>query len=217
MNLADCLQNKDAHILTIQGNIGILELRIYVPEEVKANTIAMIGHPHSLFGGSMDNKVVTTIARACSDLGIKSITFNFRGVGKSQGDFDNGVGESADMQHIMTEIAKIAPNVRWILAGFSFGSYVAYRVALNIKPVLLLSIAPPVERCDYNNNPDCPWIIIQGMKDDVVDPWHNINFATNHNPPIEVVEFKDAGHFFHGQLLRLRETISAIVHKRGAI
>ncbi|OGV26484.1 MAG: hypothetical protein A3F18_06865 [Legionellales bacterium RIFCSPHIGHO2_12_FULL_37_14] len=207
MNLAYCLSNKGLHTLILQGKVGSLEAKIQVPQNITTNTVAMLGHPHSLFGGSMDNKVVTTMERACKDLGIRSIRFNFRGVGKSEGKFDNGIGESEDMQCILQQVLDLEPNISFILAGFSFGSYVTYRVALNLTPLLLLSIAPPVERFDYSKMVSCPWVVIQGLNDDVVNPQINLEFATKMSPPIKVITFNNTGHFFHGQLLALRETI----------
>src|SRR3990167_1305936 len=207
MNLAYCLSNKGLHTLILQGKVGSLEAKIQVPQNITTNTVAMLGHPHSLFGGSMDNKVVTTMERACKDLGIRSIRFNFSGVGKSEGKFDNGIGESEDMQCILQQVLDLEPNISFILAGFSFGSYVTYRVALNLTPLLLLSIAPPVERFDYSKMVSCPWVVIQGLNDDVVNPQINLEFATKMSPPIKVITFINTGHFFHGQLLALRETI----------
>jgi uncharacterized protein len=198
---------------TFQGKVGLLEAVCLVPEIQQTNKIAILGHPHPLHGGTMSNKVVTTLARAFNEVGIPSIRFNFRGVGASTGEHDHGVGESEDMSLLITQIQAQLPDIQWILAGFSFGSYVTYRAALKHTPCLLISIAPPIERYDYIRSPACPWIIIQGDADEVVHAPGVVDFAKFHQPPLEVIQFEGAGHFFHGKLLLLRQAIEDVVQK----
>jgi alpha/beta superfamily hydrolase len=196
-----------------EGPMGTLEGICVIPEVRQTHEIAMLGHPHSLQGGSMSNKVVTTLARALRDVGVPSVRFNFRGVGGSQGEFNHGLGESEDMLALMSHIETLVPAVNWILAGFSFGSYVTYRAALKRRPRWLLSIAPPIERYDYTQDPGCPWIIIQGDADEVVDSAGVFDFAAKHRPPLKIIRFEDTSHFFHGKLLSLRETVEKLYHE----
>lgn len=210
---SNLLSQAGEHPFTFEGPAGRIEAMCVVPDIKLTNEIVMLGHPHPLQGGSMSNKVVTTLARAFRDVGVPSIRFNFRGVGASFGQFDHGIGESEDMLALMAEIQKMEPEATWILAGFSFGSFVTYRAALKHPPKLLLSVAPPIERYDYMADPACPWIIIQGDADEVVDAVGVFNFAAAHQPPLHVIRFEQTGHFFHGKLLMLRETIVQLYHE----
>jgi hypothetical protein len=159
----------------------------------------------------MQNKVVTTTARAMKDLNIPSIRFNFRGVGNSEGVFDHGIGESADMISLCKEILAINPNMQFILTGFSFGSFVSYRAACEIPNILLLSIAPPVPRFDFKFQKPLSkaWHIIQGNADEVVEPELVVHFAKEQQLPLHI--FSHTGHFFHGKLLDLRDKIQEII------
>ncbi|MCX7116255.1 MAG: alpha/beta hydrolase [Gammaproteobacteria bacterium] len=203
------------HPFVFEGKVGILEGRVMVPQSCDGAHIAMLGHPHPLHGGTMSNKVVTTLARALSEVGIISVRFNFRGVGQSVGQHAHGVGESEDMLILMNEMQQLLPMTKWILAGFSFGSYVVYRAALVQPPLLLFMVAPPVERCDYTEALSCPWVIAQGERDEVVDAEGVFEFAATRVPPIRVMRFTDTGHFFHGKLLLLREQLVALLQEEG--
>jgi alpha/beta superfamily hydrolase len=181
------------------------------PESAR-NIIGIIGHPHSLQGGSMQNKVVTTTARAMKDLHIPSIRFNFRGVGNSDGVFDNGLGESEDFVALCRQILAVKPDMQFIFAGFSFGSFVSFRAACEIENLLLISIAPPVPRFDFHFKKPLSheWHIIQGDADEVVEPNTVIDLAKTKNIPIHI--FTNTGHFFHGKLLDLRNVIQEIIN-----
>lgn len=207
---ANLFSEPGEHRFVFEGPVGILEGLCVIPEVSQTHEIAMLGHPHPLQGGSMSNKVVTTLARAYRDVGVPSIRFNFRGVGGSQGAFDHGMGESEDMLAIMSHVETFFSPVAWILAGFSFGSYVAYQAALKQTPTWLLSIAPPIERYNYQQDPGCPWIIVQGDADEVVDSAGVFAFALEHQPPLKIIRFEQTGHFFHGKLLALRETVETL-------
>lgn len=212
LSFPQLLTNPGETPFTFQGEVGPLEAICLVPDAPQTEKIAILGHPHPLHGGTMSNKVVTTMARAFKDVGIPSIRFNFRGVGASVGTHDHGVGESEDMSLLFQQIQTKQPRVQLILAGFSFGSYVTYRVTLKHSASLLMSIAPPIERYDYQSSPACPWIIIQGDADEVVHAPGVFEFAVTHQPPIELIRFEGTGHFFHGKLLLLRQTIEESVH-----
>ncbi|CEG55882.1 alpha/beta hydrolase [Legionella fallonii] len=206
MRFIEKLATPGEHPLLLQGLAGQLEAVLTVPEQIKDNAVAFLGHPHSLQGGSMSNKVVTTLARVFKELGIPSLRFNFRGVGQSEGAYDNGIGESDDMIALVKAWQREQPETKLIFAGFSFGSYVAYRTAAQFASMLLITIAPPVHHYDYteyNPQPD-PWLIIQGDADEVVPYSLVMNFAQLASPAIPVIEFADTGHFFHGKLIELK-------------
>jgi alpha/beta superfamily hydrolase len=197
------------HAFHFQGKTGKLEAILTVPEVLSENYLAILGHPHSLYGGTMQNKVITTMARAFKDLGLLSVRFNFRGVGISEGTYDEGIGESEDMLLLAQQWLAEMPNTLLIFAGFSFGSYVTYRAAAQLKNVLLISVAPAVHHYNYNEfNPrPHPWVILQGDSDEVV-PAHLVwEFAEQQTPPLPMIRFPETSHFFHGKLLDLRTEI----------
>jgi alpha/beta superfamily hydrolase len=203
------LQHPGEHPLFVTGPTGQIEAILTVPENAKEEYIAILGHPHSLQGGTMNNKVVTTMMRAFKELGIPSIRFNFRGVGQSGGTYDAGLGESEDMLYLARLCREEKPEIQFFFAGFSFGSYVAYRAAAQFPNCLLITIAPAVNHCDYNQfkTPPDPWVVIQGDEDEVVPSQMVLDFAAQQSPPLPVVRFPDTGHFFHGKLLELKSTL----------
>lgn len=209
MQLTNYYASPGEHAFNLKGVVGQLEAVLTVPTEVKTDYFAFLGHPHSLQGGSMNNKVVTTLARAFKELGVPSLRFNFRGVGKSEGVYDAGIGESEDMLAIIQMFQKEQPNTNIILAGFSFGSYVTYRAAGYCKPSLLISIAPPVHHYNYHEFDPAPypWLIVQGDVDEVVPAAEVVTFAQKSSPPIPVIHFPDTGHFFHGKLIELKQQV----------
>jgi alpha/beta superfamily hydrolase len=200
--------------LSIPGQAGALEAIAEDPG-VPGESYAVVCHPHPLFGGTMQNKVVTTVARALQESGIPTLRFNFRGVGASGGAFDQGAGETADAQAVASWGEQRWPGRTLVLAGFSFGGYVALRLAQqrdlqNLAPRLLITIAPAVQSFDAESTsvPRCPWLIIQGDADDVVDPAAVIHWATLLSPKPQLWVLQGAGHFFHGRLPELREAVT---------
>lgn len=196
--------------MTLTGPVGSLEALITVPREQTKSIIVVICHPHSLFGGTMHNKVVYTMARACNQMGLRTVRFNFRGVGKSAGEYAQGVGETDDLLAVLQWIKTVCPqDVIW-LAGFSFGSFVAARAASVWSDTqLLLSVAPPVVNFDFTAFPvyKGPWIVVQGEEDEVVDPAKVFAWFESLPPPVQLIRVPTAGHFFHGQLVELREIL----------
>ncbi len=169
----------------------------------------VVCHPHPLFGGTMDNKVVTTLARALRDARVPTLRFNFRGVGSSAGAFDQGVGETADADAVATWGARHWPGRSLVIAGFSFGGYVALRLALKRGAARLITVAPAVQRFEAFSGqvPDCPWLIVQGDADDVVDPKAIIAWAQSLIPAPRLVVLPGVGHFFHGHLAELHDAV----------
>lgn len=204
--------NPGEHPFTFQGKSGQIEAVLTIPARSRAHYMAILGHPHSLKGGTMENKVVTTLARAFKDLGIASIRMNFRGVGHSEGVFDEGIGESDDVLVLQNLCLASEPEVKFLFAGFSFGSFVTYRAACAAPPEMLISIAPPVNHFLFSSLPaTVPWIIIHGEDDEVV-PFSAINaFVASVAQAPRFIPFTKTGHFFHGKLIELKDTVKEII------
>jgi alpha/beta superfamily hydrolase len=198
--------------LTLRGAAGPIEAWIERPEP-EQDVVAVICHPHPLHGGSMTNKVVTSCERALRDLGCSTLRFNFRGVGASAGEFDDGNGEGEDLVRICAWVRATRPGARLILAGFSFGAFVSISRAAEIGPDQLISIAPPVGRWDLGafRHPFCRWLVLQPEADEVVDPGQVFAWVEHLSPAPTLVRFADTSHFFHGKLLELRTAIQAEV------
>lgn len=199
------------------GKAGKLEAVFVKPPSSDGRYIALLGHPHSLQGGTMNNKVVTTLARTFKELGIPSIRFNFRGVGQSSGEYDAGVGESDDLLLLALACEREFPGVKIIFAGFSFGSYVTYRAAAQHSHALLISIAPAVHHYDYAefSPPPSPWIILQGDADEVVPIASVRSFVAQ--LPVVYLEFPETGHFFHGKLIDLKSSLIQLIQTQGLL
>src|SRR6478672_11822174 len=132
--------------LSITGPSGALQLALNLPEQAPRG-IALIAHPHPLQGGTLDNKVVQTLAKTFFALGLAAVRFNFRGVGGSAGAFDDGIGETDDALIVLAQAkAKFGDALPVVLAGFSFGSFVQTRVAKAIDTQRLVLIGPAVRR-----------------------------------------------------------------------
>lgn len=195
----------------LPGEVGNLEvLTLPVREDVAPRSaVAIICHPHPLYGGTMLNKVVSTLARSFRDLGLCTVQFNFRGVGKSEGKFDDGVGELADLLAIVKWVQAVRPHDEIWLSGFSFGAAISAHAATKITAAQLVSIAPPVPRFNLLQLPPvlCPWIVVQGDEDDVVVPADVYAWVETRNPAPKLIRMAGAGHFFHGQLMELRRIL----------
>lgn len=193
--------------LLLPGPAGAIELACALPApELARNGVAIIAHPHPLQGGTMHNKVVTILERALLELGCATVRFNFRGVGHSEGVHDNGVGETDDLVAIAAWLRAVRPDATLWLAGFSFGSYVTLRAAARVEPSQLILIAPPVGRWDFSEvaAPACPWLIVQGEEDEVVDAQAVFAWAAALVPQVQLVRMPETGHFFHRRLMDLR-------------
>ena len=198
-----------AAVKSIHGPAGNLEVACALPVDEIVG-IAIICHPHSLFGGAMGNKVVTTLERFFRERSFATTRFNFRGVGASEGTFDDGIGESDDLQTVVQFARRYFPDAKLILAGFSFGSFVAARMANALNAAQLLSIAPPVGKWDFAalDRPRMPWTIVQGELDEVVEPQAVYDFVAQTQPTPTLIRLPDATHFFHGKLLELRTALT---------
>jgi hypothetical protein len=131
----------------LRGPAGALECSADVPEErEEVPATIIVCHPHPQHGGTMHNKVVTIIERSMRELGLRTVLFNFRGVGESEGSFDDGYGETDDLFSVIEWIRRARPDDDLWLGGFSFGAYVALRAAQNVQLGQLISVAPPVDK-----------------------------------------------------------------------
>ncbi|MDQ6923578.1 MAG: alpha/beta hydrolase [Pseudomonadota bacterium] len=194
---------------SIAGPAGALEVALNVPEG-PVRGIALIAHPHPLQGGTLDNKVVQTLAKTFAALGYAAARFNFRGVGKSEGQFDDGVGETDDALAALAAAKLEFGELPVVLAGFSFGSYVQTRVAHAIAAERLVLIGPAVKRFPIEVvAPDT--IVIHGEEDDVVALADVLTWARPQQLPIIV--FPGCGHFFHGRLPQLQRVITSMWQK----
>lgn len=195
--------------LLLTGAAGAIEVVTAPATAAPQPIIGVICHPHPLQGGTLRNKVVTTVHRAFQQLGVATVRFNFRGVGQSEGSFAQGVGEMHDLLTILTAIKTQYPQHGLWLAGFSFGSYVAAAAAQQCTVDRLISIAPPVNHYDFTafDTLTCPWWVVQGGLDEVV-PLAAVEAWRAHKCiPVHWLYFPEAGHFFHGQLVALREAL----------
>lgn len=199
----------DKQTFFIDGPAGCLEVMTTSPESPTSDIVMIICHPHPLHEGTMHNKVVTTIARAGEQSQLPTVRFNFRGVGKSEGEYGEMVGETEDLLAIVAWTQQTLPNYEIILAGFSFGSFIAASVANKMKTRQLINIAPAVNHADFNSlsNIQCPWLVIQGDHDEIIPPERVFEFTKNPPAPLELIVLPDAGHFFHGRLVELREIL----------
>jgi alpha/beta superfamily hydrolase len=193
--------------LLLPGPAGAIELACDLPEvDVARAGVAIICHPHPLHGGTMRNKVVTIVERALLELGLATVRFNFRGFGRSEGEHDNGVGDTEDVVSIAQWLRTVRRGDALWLAGFSFGSYVALRAASRVAPAQLVLVAPPAGRWDFSmvQPPACPWLIVQGEEDEVVEPKAVFDWAASLKPAPHLVRMPETSHFFHRRLLDLR-------------
>ncbi|HEU4665043.1 MAG TPA: alpha/beta fold hydrolase [Dokdonella sp.] len=193
--------------LLLPGPAGMIEIACASPTDTPLRRgVAIVAHPHPLQGGTMHNKVVTIAERALLELGLATVRFNFRGVGRSEGAHDHGVGETDDLVAIATWLRAQRPDDALWLAGFSFGSYVTLRAAARLEPAQLTLIAPPVGRWDFSTigAPTCPWLIVQGEDDEVVDAGAVFAWAQALQPPQQLIRMPETGHFFHRRLMDLR-------------
>lgn len=204
--------------LFIDGPAGRLEAILEVAGDAPLAGAAVVLHPHPQHGGTMHNKVAHTLARGFVRLGFAVLRFNFRGTEKSEGRYDNGVGELDDALSAVAWLRARYPEQRFWLAGFSFGAAIAIRAATAIAPDGLVSVAPAVSRfaSGLESQPRCPWLVVQGDKDELVDIDETIEWINGLEPGPQLHVIENAEHFFHGRLIELRETVTEFVRDAEA-
>ena len=197
------MKSRDNQRILVDGPAGQLEVVVTDPGENRAG-YAIVAHPHPLHGGTLDNKVVQTLAKSFYGLGYAAVRFNFRGVGESDGVFDDGRGELEDLLAVEAYASTRFGNVDKLLAGFSFGSFVAAEAAAQLKPRHLALIAPAVGRFPLAQVQE-DTLVVHGEEDDVVLLADVMDWARPQKLP--VVVFPGAGHFFHGALIELQKVV----------
>ena len=203
--------NSQTEKLRLDGAAGVIEaLRDRPPEGTPSRGVAVIAHPHPLFGGTMDNKVVQTLARAFVATGWTAVRFNFRGVGASEGTHDEGRGETDDYRAV---VAQVAPEGPLAIAGFSFGAFVAIHALQSlwnereVRQIALIGasvarVVPPPLPADALART----LAVHGEADDTVALSALMDWARPQSLPVTVVP--GGGHFFHGQLPLLKNLVA---------
>jgi len=195
--------NANTQRVLVAGPAGQIECAIDLPATPPIGT-AVVCHPHPQHGGTMDNKVVQTLARSLLQLGWRSVRFNFRGIGASQGAWNDGVGEIDDALAVIGAFA----DRSFMLAGFSFGAYVASQAAARLpegaRPQRMVLVGPSTERQQMAPVP-ADTVVIHGETDDVVPLAATLAWARPQSLP--VIVFPGVGHFFHGQLGLLKNVV----------
>ncbi|PIT71388.1 alpha/beta hydrolase [Limnohabitans sp. B9-3] len=200
--------NAQTQKLTLQGEAGLIEALRDEPEGVSRG-VAIVAHPHPLFGGTMDNKVVQTLVRAFVQCGWTAVRFNFRGVGASAGEHDAGTGEARDMLRV---VAQVAPEGALAIAGFSFGSFVASHALAELcatrqidKVVFVGTAAQRFTVAPVHPDWHDKTLVVHGEQDDTVSLASVMDWARPQSLPVTVVP--GGGHFFHGQLPLLKNLV----------
>ncbi len=199
--------------LMLDGPAGKLEVLATYPDVDSKKTVGIICHPNPLHEGTMNNKVVTTVARAFEHLGLATVRFNFRGVGKSEGSYGNETGEMDDLLCVIQWVQDKFPGHQIWLAGFSFGSFIAAAVANKTDfASQLFSIAPAVNWHDFSqlNRITCPWHAVIAEADEIVPFDEVMAYVKNPPSPLDYHVMPGASHFFHGLLIELRDLIERL-------
>ena len=208
--------NAQTEKSTVQGAAGAIEVAIDTPTGgALPKGVALIAHPHPLFGGTLDNKVVQTLARAFTQCGWTAVRFNFRGVGGTQGVHDEGRGETEDLVAVAGQLRRRFPGADLWLAGFSFGAWVSLRATARLVPARLVTVAPPAGRWDFADiaAPACPWLLLQGTADELLDATEVESWARALSPEAQITLLPDASHFFHGRLHEVRDLVEAFARQ----
>ena len=206
--------------MIFNGPDGRLEGRYHQSRSTGA-PIAIVLHPHPLHGGNMNNRVVYTLFNAFADRGFSVLRFNFRGVGKSQGRFDNGLGELSDAAYAFDWIQQVNPNSPfcWI-AGYSFGALIAMQLMMR-RPEIegFITVSPPANTDDFSFLAPCPssGLIVHGDKDEQV-PIEAVNklatkLGNQKNISVELETIAGADHFYADKLDKLEKAVGAYLDK----
>lgn len=186
----------------IAAPAGDMEILLAAPAIPPVGSM-VVCHPHPLKGGTLDNKVVYTLANCATKSGYMALRFNFRGAGKSEGVHDHGRAESDDVAWLAQQLREELPG-RLVLAGFSFGAFVSLSAAQRVRPDGLISIAPPFGKyfddAPLPPAPGCPWLVLHSQDDEVVSYRETADILRRYKPPPNLVTLDGAGHFFHARL-----------------
>ena len=204
--------NSKTQKTVVTGPAGSIEAVVDAPElapGVEARGVVVIAHPHPLFGGTMDNKVVQTLARAFVQCGWQAVRFNFRGVGATEGVYDEGRGE---LQDLLAVVQQVAPQGTLALAGFSFGAFVTSHAVQALwsqraieKIVFVGTAASRFTVADIPPEAHAHTLTLHGEQDDTVPLASVMDWARPQTLPVTVIP--GGGHFFHGQLPLLKSLV----------
>jgi alpha/beta superfamily hydrolase len=196
---------------TLPGPAGKLEGVVHLPDG-EPIAVALVAHPLPTDGGTMENKIVTTLANTFADLGYAAFRFNFRGVGESEGSFTGGDGELDDLLAVAHFAHDQFGDLPLILSGFSFGGYVAARASAQLTPQHLVLVGPAVQRftAQYQLSSEMPpvpqdTLVIHGEKDEIIALDAVLAWARPQHVPVVVVP--ETGHFFHKRLPLLAQLV----------
>lgn len=196
--------NRAGERVFIEGEAGRIETVIDRPAAAPRG-LALVAHPHPLYGGTLDNKVVQTLARTFVELGYVSLRPNFRGVGQSEGEHDEGRGETEDLIRVTAHAGKVLGDLPLVLAGFSFGAAVQTQVARRTAPQRVVLVGPAVGRFASETVPS-DTIVIHGEQDETVPLARVLEWARPQELPIVVVPGAD--HFFHLRLHIIKNIVT---------
>lgn len=205
---------KKTQSTLIDGAVGALELRVGSTPTHQTQGLVVISHPHPQFGGTMDNKVVTTLEKTFSQARWQTVCYNFRGVGQSVGEYDGGLGEQKDLAAVVEWAREQFVDMPLTLAGFSFGSYISLQQAQTLAAQQVISVAPPVGLYDFTSiklSADMRWSLIQGGQDEVINSTEVLSWARQLEHRPDVYWREQASHFFHGELLWLRKVVASLL------
>ena len=199
--------------LWLPGPAGRLEAILDVPGDGQVSGAAVVCHPHPQHGGTMHNKVAHTLARAFARSGFAALRFNFRGTERSEGSYDNGRGELDDALAAMQWMRERYVERPGWLAGFSFGAAIAVRAAVAVEIDGLISVAPAIYRFanGLEGQPRCPWLVVQGDEDELVNVEETVEWINSLEPGPELLVMQGAEHFFHGRLNDLRGAVVTFI------
>lgn len=197
----------------IPGAVGPLEALLDLPDG-EPRAVCVFGHPHPLHGGTMHTKALYQASKAMPRIGVASLRINFRGVGRSAGTFDAGPGEQDDFKAAIGFVAERFPDLPIWAGGMSFGSWIAMTTgAEDARVSLLLGIAPPVDRYDFDVLKTCtlPKFIIHGEEDELISIKEIRKFYAQIPEPKELVTIEDANHLFEGRTSMVGEAVEDLL------
>jgi alpha/beta superfamily hydrolase len=200
----------------VSGGAGVIETAVHLPADGETpRGLVLVCSPNPLDGGTFDNKVVTTLAKAFSQAGFYAARFNYRGIGKSEGAWGGGTGELDDARRVFADCFTrygLARDATKALAGFSFGGAIASQLAQEVAPGAMVLVAPAVGRFLVAKvAPNT--LVIQGDLDDVIALDATLAWARPQKLAITV--FTDCGHYFHGRLVQLKETVARYLREQA--
>lgn len=203
--------------LSFPGPAGKLQAILAEPDSEPASVTHAVAvcHPHPSHGGTMHNKVVHYLAKTFAEHGAAALRFNYRGVGESEGSYDEGQGETDDVVAALDWLRHRYPQARLWLAGFSFGAYTSLKASSMREVAGLVSVAPPVHLFDMTELPlpNCPWLIVQGDQDMVVSFTAVRQWLARLPITPRFVPLEGIGHFFHGKLNVLQAVVSEFIRE----